>query len=74
MPCTQTGSIEGDRRLAAEETVQEINEENTRLTQMLCQACRIIEDEFGEEYSDKMPEVLKEWWEQHKKIDAQKNQ
>lgn len=57
MPCTYTGSIEGDRALASEELI-------TELTQRLCRAFEVL-DSHNLTYS--LPSKDKRWWKSHKK-------
>lgn len=65
MPCYMTGSAEGDANLAASEARREA----TRLTRLLCVACALLEQSHK-----KLPAQLKEWWDNHKKVDeARKN-
>lgn len=63
MPCTVTGSLEGDRALAHSEA----QEEATKVTQLLCKLCKIVENSDGLI----LPRDVSKWWESHKKIDAQ---
>ena len=72
MPCTQTGSLEGDRALDADMA----RSEATRLTQMLCDLCKTFDETFVEEEWElllnnmKAGKRLAAWWKSHKKIDA----
>jgi hypothetical protein len=66
MPCTYTGSIEGDRALASSETI-------TELTQVICQFMSNLENVGALEQDyiwDCVPIKLEEFWNEHKKIDA----
>lgn len=65
MPCYITGSAEGDARLAASEA----NEEATKLARILCIVGRWA-DINGRTAS--MPQVFRDWWQAHKKIDRQR--
>lgn len=75
MPCTFTGSIEGDQALAASGLA-------TALTQLLCQTCKILEEygivDMGVIESEEDPNNLVhkinlgDWWENHKKLDAER--
>lgn len=70
MPCTMTGSIEGDRAWAAEQTIEKLSDTITDLTRMLCGACDWVTG-----YSINMiDEVdgLRDWWEEHQKVDQKK--
>jgi hypothetical protein len=60
MPCTITGSPEGDRLLYA-------NEDILRLTQMLCASLKRLEKN-----NIPVPKECLQWWNKHKKVD-QKN-
>jgi hypothetical protein len=64
MPCTLTGSIEGDRALGAEEAEAQV----TKLARMLCSVMRILEEDGRRPLSR---EVLN-WWKQHKKQDRER--
>jgi hypothetical protein len=59
MPCTMTGSIEGDRALAHTNTV-------TELAQLLCEATRVLK-KTG--HLNKCSDKLKKWHAEHVKID-----
>jgi hypothetical protein len=65
MPCTVTGSIEGDRALDAAEA----RETATKTTQMLCSICEMVEKR-GCPSMSRMPADVKAWWVEHKKMDA----
>ena len=60
MPCTQTGSIEGDLALACEENI-------TELAQKLCIMCQLAEDN-----NLTIPYGVRGWWANHKKLDAKR--
>ena len=60
MPCTLTGSIEGDLRYS----LQCQNKDITELVQLLCSSCKLLEKN-----KIKMPKKLSKWFEYHKKID-----
>ncbi len=67
MPCTQTGSIEGDRILGLTESIKIVNDKNTELTRLLCLACRRIEIS-----GMRFPNGLGKWWKSHLKVDKKK--
>lgn len=69
MPCTQTGSLEGDAALAAREGLKKCSEKNTRLTQLLCMAMTYILGGCGKKPAVNPPKELQEWWSEHQKID-----
>lgn len=73
MPCTYTGSLEGDARLI-------LGEELDKYTAMLCAVCTQMELNIGplftgeilERASQRMPEGsenINEWWKNHKATD-----
>ena len=64
MPCTYTGSIEGDNIFFANQANEKLGEMITHLTQMLCQMCEGFEDE-----SLTPPYPVDEWWADHKSKD-----
>jgi hypothetical protein len=66
MPCTYTGSLEGDRALAAEEEADKLADIITTLTQMLCSVCRAVE-EIGRE--DIFDPLVEGWWQDHQLVD-----
>lgn len=61
MPCTVTGSLEGDAQLAA----SEVRKEATATTKLLCKACKLL-DQFPDM---KIPVDLQKWWLKHKDVD-----
>lgn len=80
MPCTQTGSLEGDRALAFKETKEKLQKENTRLTQLLCLICKEVKDFNRQKFLDgdncsmfDMPFDVERWYEKHQKIDEENN-
>lgn len=78
MPCTYTGSLEGDRILALEERIDGL----TDVTNMLCSFCEVYEEMYNRSYTDRYDNCyrgpslidsvdgLREWWEKHKAKDA----
>ena len=64
MPCTLTGSREGDLEYWLEASHKEI----TQIAQLLCKACALLEKE-----KVKLPKDLKTWWTKHQKIDEERN-
>lgn len=68
MPCTYTGSIEGDRALAATEKAERLAEIITELTRHLCEACAALEEAEVMDSSE-VSEELVEWWKAHKEQD-----
>lgn len=72
MPCTYTGSIEGDRALSAQENAEKLSKKNkqqitklTELTRMLCTACKLLKkNKIKIEDS-----ALSAWWTNHQIID-----
>ena len=69
MPCTYTGSLEGDRALAAQKNADHLAKQITNLTQLLCKTLTIVEAHDGLEY---LPKDVNKWWSAHKKIDARR--
>jgi hypothetical protein len=63
MPCTLTGSREGDLEWYLEQRGEEV----TKLAQLLCKACTLLDEE-----KIKLPKNLKTWWKKHQEIDAQR--
>lgn len=66
MPCTQTGSLEGDQIMSLKEELSEA----TKLTQYLCAVMKILEDINPHFVADSLPTEVVIWWDIHKKIDA----
>jgi hypothetical protein len=66
MPCTQTGSLEGDRALAYDNA----NRALTETVQMLCHTLGIVEKYYPDIISELLPET-QDWWEAHKEQDAE---
>lgn len=64
MPCTYTGSLEGDARLATSEANQKL----TEVTQMLCALCTHIEENYEDDIIGEVPKTNK-WWKEHKEVD-----
>ena len=64
MPCTYTGSVEGDLRYYLSQSREQV----TQVAQLLCKACALLEKE-----KIKLPKDLKTWWIEHQKIDARSN-
>ena len=69
MPCTYTGTPEGDRELAHQENAEYLAKKITKLTQLLCKTLTIVEAHDGLEY---LPKDVNKWWSAHKKIDARR--
>ena len=69
MPCTFTGSLEGDRALAYQEHADDLAKQITKLTQLLCKTLTIVEAHDGLEY---LPKDVNKWWVSHKKVDARR--
>ena len=76
MPCTLTGSFEGDRALVSETNV-------TYLTQLLCGACTLLEannidmggvvvEGLGNDDLVQGAPSLDKWWKDHKKMDRRR--
>ena|SRR5579862_9145034 len=65
MPCYATGSAEGDARLDA----QESREELTKVSRYLCEAMTLIEKNAGLAY---LSNGAKSWWKKHKAIDSRR--
>jgi hypothetical protein len=66
MPCYYTGSAEGDARLHAEEAQTEL----TKVTRLLCSAMKAAE---RQRFLSAMPNDVRQWWREHKKIDRNAN-
>lgn len=68
MPCYYTDSREGDAALATKEFAKDSNRTITGLTRLLCATCTELED-TGLNFPTT---ELREWWEDHKKLDAKR--
>lgn len=64
MACFYTGSAEGDARYDADRAREAL----TKMTQIACEACQVLED-IDEIY---LAPNAKKWWKEHKKIDAKR--
>jgi hypothetical protein len=69
MPCTYTGSLEGDARLAASEALAKKTSTLTKVTQMLCATCTKAEKAGRLDLLSPKTQV---WWKKHKKQDAKR--
>jgi hypothetical protein len=67
MPCTYTGSLEGDAALCAEEARKKAATSLTKTTAMLCATLKIVE---RYDVYDSLPKNVKKFWREHKKIDG----
>lgn len=67
MPCTLTGSIEGDRALALSELATKNGETITELTQALCQAVAIFRAK-----KISLPPLVRAFAHKHDKVDAER--
>lgn len=67
MPCTLTGSLEGDRELS----YSEANKNVTKLTDMLCKTLSFVEKMHFNVRINLGPEINR-WWVKHKEIDRQR--
>ncbi len=65
MPCTMTGSIEGDRAWSAEVSAERAQAEITKLTQLLCSLCKTVEDDTCVD----IPDEVEKWWRAHQEVD-----
>jgi hypothetical protein len=79
MPCTFTGSFEGDRALAAEEYAAELKKELDLTTRLLCSTMKILHNPspYPEHAQTLRGDVLAiegmtDWWEEHQKRDREK--
>jgi hypothetical protein len=70
MPCTLTGSLEGDRAYLAEENRKELEKKVSELNNLLCTACQLLEA-AGVKLTDhaRLYGDLGEWWKEHQKVD-----
>lgn len=67
MPCTITGSLEGDRALEAFQLrikAQDLNE-------MLCEVCERLE---AQDALNILPESVASWWNDHKELDRRRKE
>jgi len=62
MPCTYTGSLEGDALLGAREELDE-------LTRLLCEAMTVIEYQIPKGH---ISDELWAWWKHHKAADKKR--
>ena len=78
MPCTLTGSLEGDAAVFSKEKI-------TELTQLLCGACRLLEENeidmskvkavvYSYGACQERTTKLTTWWKSHKKLDAKREE
>lgn len=61
MPCTLTGSIEGDTIHFLQEDKRSLNKELLKTTQLLCLVCKTLEKNEAD-----IPDKLMKWWKAHK--------
>ena len=66
MPCTYTGSFEGDEALAAKEALEKNRSTLTEVTALLCSACKILEKKKA------MTPQLRAWYAEHEKVDRKR--
>jgi len=66
MPCYYTGSAEGDALLAADESINKARLDRLKLTRLLCDICKTLDECNG---SFLMSKELKSWWKKHSKQD-----
>ena len=69
MPCTQTGSLDGDRILSLENSLDRSENIVTKQAQLLCEATKIIVDN---DLLDECNKELKAWYAHHVVIDNQR--
>lgn len=70
MPCTITGSFEGDRALFAQEDRDKAQKEAIKVTRLLCKLMKDLESNgINMEHISK--DVMK-WWKKHKEIDKKR--
>lgn len=69
MPCTYTGSIEGDRALVAEESIRALKESRDEMTALACRAFRALEKHNA---LSELSHEDNEWWLDHKLKDNQR--
>lgn len=78
MPCTYTGSLEGDRALAAEEALSKKVSSLTKVTQFLCYVLEKLEESKSTSVKIVTDTLLKEndelntWWKKHKERDKER--
>lgn len=66
MPCTYTGSLEGDRAMAAEKRMDALVEARDEMTALACAAFQVLE-QAGMLF--RMTPEQRAWWERHKEAD-----
>lgn len=64
MPCTYTGSIEGDAIYALNQTQEKLGKQITKTTALLCEAVKLLKKN-----KIALPEDLKAWSKVHSKVD-----
>jgi hypothetical protein len=62
MPCTFTGSLQGDHLLLTKEALD-------KMTDKLCRTCQKAEDGG---WLDQLDDDVKKWWKKHKREDAKR--
>lgn len=73
MPCTYTGSIEGDRALAASEALTEVTDNLCRVLTLVDAHNHLVSnDEEAEFRVIELPKDIEKFWREHKKIDAKR--
>lgn len=66
MPCSDGGWAGEEDRLSNYKCIDDLKERNDELAQLLCSACRHIE-----EFCESMPEEVAVWWVHHKQFDKE---
>jgi len=70
MPCTYTGSIQGDTILSLQESLEDYKQDLDELTRNLCSLCGWLDDNGIQWVDDNYPTSL--WWERHKAEDVRR--
>jgi len=69
MPCTITGSLEGDAALFAKESLDKCRIRAQKLNRLLCMLCRDVENRA----EHPLPSQVAKWWKRHKEIDLRRD-
>jgi hypothetical protein len=66
MPCTYTGSLEGDAALASQESIEYLSNELQRATRVACELGKLVATPVKNVLTS---DETREWLKEHKQVD-----